>query len=452
VAQPPLVTATPPGAPPIDVGRVLDGRGWSGYQRLLVLLTASTIVFDGLDIQLLGVAVPAMMREWGAARGAFAPAFASGLVGMMIGGLGAGLVGDRVGRRAALIGCVTVFGLLTVATAAVNGPASLGVLRLLTGLGLGGALPNAAALASEYVPRRHRAFAVTLTIVCVPLGGALAGVLGLRIVPALGWRALYAVGGVIPLAAALLLLRLLPESPRFLARNPRRWPELANILRRTGQLVPSQATFVDADEQTDGRASLPQLLAADLRSDTLALWGAFFSCLLAVYLGFNWVPAMLTGAGMSPTVGSAGIAAFNLGGVGGAIAGALAFARLGSKVTMLTMAGGAIAGALGMSAMTLGPTSASAPIVAMLGVTGGLINAVQVTMYALAAQIYPVHVRATGVGAATAVGRVGAVVSTWAGAWALESGSSSFFSLIALAMLVALVSLALVRRHIPAAS
>jgi MFS transporter, AAHS family, 4-hydroxybenzoate transporter len=450
VAQPPSITST--AGSPIDVGRLLDERGWSGYQRLLVLLTASTIVFDGLDIQLLGVAVPAMMREWGAARGAFAPAFASGLVGMMIGGLGAGLVGDRVGRRAALIGCVTVFGLLTVASAAVNGPASLSVLRLLTGLGLGGALPNAAALASEYVPRRHRAFAVTLTIVCVPLGGALAGVLGLRILPALGWRALYAVGGVIPLVAALLLLRLLPESPRFLARNPRRWPELARILRRTGQVVPSQATFVDPDEQTDGRASLKQLLAADLRSDTLALWGAFFSCLLAVYLGFNWVPAMLTGAGMSPTVGSAGIAAFNLGGVGGAVAGALAFARLGSKVTMLAMAGGAVAGALGMSAMTLGPTSASPPIVAMLGVTGGLINAVQVTMYALAAQVYPVHVRATGVGAATAVGRVGAVVSTWAGAWALESGSAPFFLLIALAMLVALVSLARVRRHIPAAS
>jgi MFS transporter, AAHS family, 4-hydroxybenzoate transporter len=447
-----LITATATAASPIDVGRALDERGWSGYQRLLVLLTASTIIFDGLDIQLLGVAVPAMMREWGVARSAFAPAFASGLVGMMIGGLGAGLVGDRVGRRAALIGCVTVFGLLTVASAAANGTASLSVLRFLTGLGLGGALPNAAALASEYVPRRHRAFAVTLTIVCVPLGGALAGVLGLRILPALGWRALYAVGGVIPLAAALLLLRLLPESPRFLARNPRRWPELARILRRTGQAVPPQATFVDPDEQTDGRAPLKQLLAADLRSDTLALWGAFFSCLLAVYLGFNWVPAMLTGAGMSPTVGSAGIAAFNLGGVVGAIAGALAFARLGSKPTMLTMAGGAIAGALGMSAMTLGPTSAPPPIVAMLGVTGGLINAVQVTMYALAAQVYPVNVRATGVGAATAVGRVGAVVSTYAGAWALESGSSSFFALIAMAMLVALVSLALVRRHIPAAS
>jgi AAHS family 4-hydroxybenzoate transporter-like MFS transporter len=393
-----------------------------------------------------------MMREWGVARSAFAPAFASGLVGMMIGGLGAGLVGDRFGRRAALIGCVTVFGLLTVASAAVNGPASLSVLRLLTGLGLGGALPNAAALASEYVPRRHRAFAVTLTIVCVPLGGALAGVLGLRILPALGWRALYVVGGVIPLAAALLLLRLLPESPRFLARNPRRWPELARILRRTGQAIPPQATFVDPDEQTDGRASLKQLLAADLRSDTLALWGAFFSCLLAVYLGFNWVPSMLTGAGMSPTVGSAGIAAFNLGGVVGAIAGALAIARVGSKPTMLTMAGGAIVGALFMSAMKLGPTSAPPPIVVMLGVTGGLINAVQVTMYALAAQVYPVNVRATGVGAATAVGRVGAVVSTYAGAWALESGSSSFFYLVAMAMLVALVSLALVRRHIPTAS
>jgi len=447
---------TAPVAPPvvpIDVGRTLDERGGSGYQRLLVLLTATAIMFDGLDIQLLGVAVPAMMRDWGVGRAAFAPVFASGLVGMMIGGLGAGLVGDRFGRRTALIGSILVFGALTAATAAVNDPARLGALRFLAGLGLGGALPNAAALASEYVPRRQRALAVTLTIVCVPLGGTLAGVLGLGILPRYGWRALYVVGGLVPVAAALLLSRLMPESPRFLARDPRRWPELARILRRIGHAVPADAAFVDPGEQAVARGSLKVLVSGSLRSDTLALWGAFVSCLLAVYLGFNWVPALLTGAGMSAAVGSAGITAFNLGGVLGAIGGALAFPRIGSKPTMLAMAAGAIAGALILRSMEVGPGSPAGPIIAMLGLTGGLINAVQATMYALAAQVYPVDVRATGVGAATAVGRGGAIVSTWAGAWALEAGGSRlFFSMVAAAMVVALVSLALVKRHIPAPS
>jgi AAHS family 4-hydroxybenzoate transporter-like MFS transporter len=370
---------------------------------------------------------------------------------MMIGGALAGMVGDRIGRRAALIGSVLVFGTLTVATAAANDLAGLGVLRFFTGVGLGGALPNAAALASEYVPRRHRAFAVTLTIVCIPLGGTLAGMLGIHILPAHGWRALYVIGGIIPTLTALLLLALLPESPRFLARHPGRWPELVRTLRRMGHALAPDASFVDPAERAVAQGSLRALFGDDFRSDTLALWGAYFSCMLGVYLGFNWVPAMLTGAGMSPTVASTGITAYNLGGVLGAVGGALAFARIGSKATMLGMTGGSIAGALVLRSMAIGPAVAAEPIIAMLGVTGGLINAVQTTMYALAAQVYPVSVRATGVGAAASVGRAGAIASTYAGAWALESGASRlFFLLVAAAMLVTLVSLALVKRHIPA--
>ena len=104
-----------------------------------------------------------MMREWGLPRGDFAPVLAAGLIGMMIGGAVAGIIGDRIGRRIALIGSVLVFGVLTAAAALVDNLWALGALRFLAGLGLGGAMPNAAALASEYVPRRHRPFAITLT-------------------------------------------------------------------------------------------------------------------------------------------------------------------------------------------------------------------------------------------------------------------------------------------------
>ena len=210
-----------------DVGSLLDDGHWSGYQKLLVGATALTIILDGLDNQLLGAAVPALMSEWGLPRPAFASVLAAGMIGMMIGGFIGGYIGDRIGRRLALLGSVVWFGLLTVLVAFADGVTTLIALRFVAGLGLGGAMPNAAALASEYVPLRRRPFAVTMTIVCIPLGGTLAGFTGALILPSYGWRALFLVGGILPLVLAAVLWKVLPESPRFLARQRARWPELA---------------------------------------------------------------------------------------------------------------------------------------------------------------------------------------------------------------------------------
>jgi AAHS family 4-hydroxybenzoate transporter-like MFS transporter len=217
-----------------------------------------------------------------------------------------------------------------------------------------------------------------------------------------------------------------------------------------GNEIPANATFVDQREKSAPRASIKAVLSPTFRFDSFALWSAFFFCLLAVYSGSNWVPAILTGAGLSITIANTGIMAFNLGGVVGAISGALAIGRFGSRRTMLAMALGAIVSALVMRAMTITASSATLPIVVMLGITGGLINAVQTTMYALAAHIYPSSVRATGVGTASSVGRTGAILSPYAGNWALEAGGSrSFFGVLAFAMLMVGVCLGLIRRHIP---
>jgi len=319
-------------------------------------------------------------------------------------------------------------------------------------VGLGGALPNAAALAAEFVPRRHRALAVTLTIVCVPLGGTLAGLLALRVLPTLGWRTLFAIGGAIPIAAAFLLVAALAESPRYLLARPSRRAELVALLRRMGHDVRADAAFAQTS-MSIARAGIGALLTPDRSRDTIALWCAFFSCLLAVYLGFNWVPSMLTGAGLSPQTGSTGITMFNLGGVAGAIAGALTFARVGSRATMLTLAAGAVLGAAGLAALHINASTSTLAVVGMLCLTGGFINAVQTTMYALAAQMYPTEIRATGVGAAVALGRGGAIVSTYAGAWALDAGGPrAFFLLIAAAMVASAIALAAIRRHIPRAA
>src|SRR5258708_37519732 len=162
----------------VDVGSALDDAQWSGYQKLLVFATAMTIILDGLDNQLLGAAIPALMREWHLPRPAFVPVQTAGMLGMMVGGAIGGVSGDRLGRRVALLGSVLSFGVLTTLVALADGVGSLTVLRFFAGLGLGGAMPNAAALSSEHVPRLHRPFAGTLTIVCIPLGWALARFLG----------------------------------------------------------------------------------------------------------------------------------------------------------------------------------------------------------------------------------------------------------------------------------
>jgi AAHS family 4-hydroxybenzoate transporter-like MFS transporter len=216
-----------------------------------------------------------------------------------------------------------------------------------------------------------------------------------------------------------------------------------------GHAVADDATF-ESTTEPHARPSLAPLVSPDMRVDTFALWVAFSSCLLAIYLGFSWLPSILSAAGLGQAAASGSLTVFNLGGVPGAIVGGWAIARFGSRRAMLLLNALAIAAALALSAITIDAHAQVTPILAMLALTGGLVNAVQVTMYALAAHVYPTVVRATGVGVAVAVGRIGAIVSGVAGPVALDyRGSASFFWLMAATLGVTFVALAVVHRHIP---
>ena len=385
------------------------------------------------------------------ARGTFGPVLAIGLAGMAVGSPLAGYCGDRFGRRMALIGCVVVFGLATIGTALVHGFTGLAVMRFLTGMGTGGALPNASALTAEFAPLRRRATAVKLTLVCFPLGGMLSGVLAALVLPRFGWRGLYVIGGVLPLALAAVLAAFLSESPRFLARRPSEWPRLASLLGRMGHIIPAGAAFEDRGEHEDtANASLRSLFIPGLARDTSGLWIAFFFNLGSVYLIFGWLPAMLTAQGLSLATASTGLAVYNFGGVLGVLLWAMLVTILGSRRPLLS---GALACAGSAVALLVVPIQAHGPhslLIACLGINGLLANAVQTSMYALAAHVYPTSVRATGVAYASTIGRLGGLLTSLFGAFVIQAGAKTYWSVLALAMVFAFAGLAWVRSHYPA--
>ena len=435
----------------VDVAALLDAGSWSTYQKLMTVLVALAVIFDGFDIQILGFAIPSLIREWHAARTTFGPVLAVGLAGMAVGGPLAGYCGDRFGRRTALIGCVIAFGLATVATALVHGFTGLTLLRFVTGMGTGGALPNASALAAEFAPLRRRATAVKLTLICFPLGGMLGGLLAAQVLPKFGWRGLYAIGGGLPLLLAVALWAILAESPRFLARRPALWPRLARVLTRMGHATPSGAFFEDrAERGSTERASLRTLFGPGFARDTAGLWIAFFSCLGSVYLIFGWLPALLTARGLSLATASTGLAVYNLGGVLGVLVWAMLVTIFGSRGPLLS---GALACAGSALALLLVPIQAHGDhvlLIACLGINGLLANAVQTSMYALAAHVYPTSVRATGVAYAATIGRVGGLLSSLLGAFVIQAGAKTYWSVLAIAMVCAFAGLAWVRSHYPA--
>src|SRR5580658_2543217 len=188
----------PGAAIPIDLGRMLDEAPWSAFQKRLLVFAALAFGVDGMANQVLGLAIPALLRDWGVSRASFAPVAALGLIGVAIGAALGGMLGDRFGRRAGLIGSVLLFGIMTTGTAFVHGMTSLTCLRLLAGLGVGGAIPSG--------------------MVFIPVGGLLAGIVATAVLPQFGWRGLFLIAGALPLLLALVFAFVLPESPRFLAR------------------------------------------------------------------------------------------------------------------------------------------------------------------------------------------------------------------------------------------
>ena len=433
----------------VDIGATLDYGPFSTMQKAVVMLAAFAIVLNGFDGQLIGFAIPMLIAEWGITKAAFAPAVAAGLVGMAVGSMSAGIVADRIGRRLVLVASVFLFGVATIAIGFAPDVTAIAALRFIAGLGIGGALPSATTMTAEFTPARRRTLMVTATIVCYPLGGMLAGLFAGAVLPVLGWRGLFWIGGALPVAYSLVLLATLPESPRYLARQTQRWAELRKLFAGMARPLPSQTTFIDAAEQAaEQRAGFGTLFERGFARDTLAIWAGFFLVMLATYSAFSWLPTMLATEGLPAALAGSGLTAYNLGGVVGSLGCALAITRFGSRWPLVLCSLGAAASAFLLKEVDIAANTTWLMI--GLGIHGMFVIAVQATMYALCAYVYPTLIRATGTAAALSFGRFGAILSSFAGAAVITSGgASSYLSLLGFSMVFTLVALAIVKRHIP---
>ncbi len=399
-------------------------EAWTRPAVIVVAMVAFALVLDGVDAQALGLAIPPLMLEWGLTRGDFSPIVSASLVGMAIGATFGGMLGDRIGRRAALIGSVALFGVATGLATLSHGTGSFGALRAVAGLGLGATLPNASALIAEFTPVRYRSIGMSIAMVVQPTGSMIAGLLAAVLLASSGWRSLFLIGSIAPLALVALFLWRLPESPGYLS---------------TRGVARSQQ-----------RATLGALLVPGRRRDTLLAWSSCFLSLLALYSVLSWMPAMIAAEHLPlPFTGTA-IAAFSVGGIVGSLVCGLIIKRFGSRTAQIVI--GATGIAAGLLLIALFRTGAATPtsismIIPFVGVGAA---GTQTTLYALGAYLYPTELRATGMGAVLGIGRLGAVASAWAGARAVDGGGAiGFFILFATAIAAATIACILIRRSIP---
>ena len=230
----------------------------------------------------------------------------------MVGAFALGPVADLIGRKGVLVSATLVFGIFTICTAFASSFTQLLVIRFLTGVGLGGAMPSFISLASEYAPKRLRATLVAILWAGFPLGGAVGGFLASRMLPAYGWQSLFYLGGVLPLVLALLLLFALPESIGFLVDSGAPVERIGRVLRR---VLPGTAFFDGArfvlNEKHEGGAPIKHLFDHGRAFGTAMLWISYFIAFMMLVTNSAWSPTLLRREGVEVTQTALALAAFN---------------------------------------------------------------------------------------------------------------------------------------------
>lgn len=390
----------------MDVQAFIDQSPIGRPQFRLIVLCVAIMLIEGYDTTIVGYIAPALHLDWHLRPQDLAPLFGIGLVGLSIGSLALGPVADRIGRKTLLITSVSLFGLTSLMSAFAPTLNALLILRFLTGLGLGGAMPNAYTLAAEYSPSRLRASLVAPIGCGMAAGGALGGLLAGKVLGGEHWQLMFMVGGVIPLLLVPILLIGLPESVRYKIVRGAPEQDIRATLRRMFPSARIEGMRFACSEKPLSGLPFQYLFRDGLARETLLLWLMSFSTLLVVYFLGNWLPLLVQRAGAAPGAGATMMAYYLLGSTVGALGLGIMMDRYKPQtVICLTMLAAAVSLLLLDSA--LHTPFAVFVVLFVIGMgTGGTMTGTNI----MATAIYPTASRATGVGWALAFGRLGSIV------------------------------------------
>ena len=360
----------------------------------------------------------------------------------------AGPLADRFGRRKVLIGAVAIFGLACSASAFSGSLTALVVLRFVTGLGLGAAMPNAITLVSEFCPDRRRATLTNAMFCGFPLGAALGGFLAAWLIPQFGWRCVLVLGGAMPLVLTVLLLAILPESVRYMVAQRTSSDRIRAVLRRVSvEAVHATSFALRETSPSQGKSGIGTILSGPYLTGTFMLWIAYFMGLMIFYALINWMPTLLKDAGLPQSTAALVSALFPLGGLGAVLSGWLMDRFNANLVVAACFALTAAAiYAVGQSIGNLGL------LMAVMLIGGTLMNTAQTSLPSLAAAFYPTRGRATGIAWMLGIGRFGGI----AGSYLVGELSrrhldfASIFAIVAIPGFVAAVAILIKQQAHPA--
>jgi AAHS family 4-hydroxybenzoate transporter-like MFS transporter len=423
----------------LDVQQFINRQALSAYQWRIVALCFLIVFLDGLDTAAMGFIAPALSVDWGVPRASLGPVMSAALGGMVFGALGSGPLADRFGRKGVLVVATFIFGGFSLLSAFSSNLEQLVILRFLTGLGLGAAMPNATTLLSEYTPERLKSLLVTGMFCGFNLGMAGGGFVSAWMIPAYGWHSLLVLGGVLPLALAVVLLLWLPESARYLVVHGKSAERIRRVLAPIGREAAEARHFVVPEQKTVKTGSVfAVIFNRSYSAGTLLLWLTYFMGLVIVYLLTSWLPTLMRDAGASLEQAALIGALFQFGGVLSAVFVGWAMDRFNPHRVI-----GLFYALAGIFAYCVGQSLGQVALVATLVLVAGMcINGAQSAMPSLAARYYPTHGRATGVSWMLGIGRFGAITGAWMGATLLGLGWTFTQVLTALLLPAGLAALA----------
>ena len=371
---------------------------------LILSLCFAAAICEGFDVQIAGVSAAGISREFHPGPSALGWFFSAANIGLMLGAIVGGRLSDRIGRKPVLVVSLAVFGLFALATTLAPDMRVLTLMRLLTGLGLGGCMPVLFATAAGARGSSPRGGDIATSYIGFPLGGAIASLIAV-VLPVDHWRQLFLIGGLAPLVAAAAMAAFLPAT--------------AGLQGAQAGPAPPRDTRRDLQELFGGRLA-----------QTATLWIGLFLAVLTLHLMLNWLPTLLVAQGLTKSQAALAQLAFNVGGSAGAL---LIGRLLDTRARRVAVSFNLVA----LPAILLTLAAIHGPAAGALAILlGGSVLALQVVLFSVAGAIYAERIRGTGMGAAVGVGRVGSITGPAFAAVLLASGGSSVQVLMGLLPIV----------------